>query len=152
MVQRNRPKKDGAGLFLGIDIGSTTIKAVLINGTVFGGFNGCIIYNHGFGRCSMSDSCFIKHLREEPAQVPVPLLQLDGDCVDPTIDPCSTCTKINAYVEGLNIQRFGNPFGAVDESLPASRNRKHLHELHDTSYRIIHFSREHSPESQENLS
>ena len=35
------------------------------DGTVFGQFNGCIIYNHGFGRCSMSDSCFIKHLREE---------------------------------------------------------------------------------------
>ena len=87
-------------------------------GTVLGGFNGCIIYNHGFGRCSMSDSCFIKHLREELAQVPVPLLQLDGDCVDPTIDPCSTYTKINAYVEGLNIQRFGNPFGPSTNRFP----------------------------------
>ena len=121
-------------------------------GTVLGGFNGCIIYNHGFGRCSMSDSCFIKHLREELAQVPVPLLQLDGDCVDPTIDPCSTYTKINAYVEGLNIQRFGNPFGAVDQSFPASRNRKHLHALHDTSYRIIHFIHDYSRKIQENLS
>jgi len=111
-------------------------------GILFGKFNGCILYNHGFGRCSTSDSCFIKHLREELAQVPVPLLQLDGDCVDPTIDPCSTYTKINAYVEGLNIQRFGNPFGAVGQSLAGNRNRRHFQELQDTSNRIVHFLRD----------
>jgi benzoyl-CoA reductase/2-hydroxyglutaryl-CoA dehydratase subunit BcrC/BadD/HgdB len=87
---------------------------------VFGKFNGCVLYNHGFGRCSMSDSCFSKHLREQLQQVPIPLLQLDGDCVDPTIDPCSTYTKINAYVEGLNTQRFGNPFGPLGSEKPAT--------------------------------
>jgi activator of 2-hydroxyglutaryl-CoA dehydratase/benzoyl-CoA reductase/2-hydroxyglutaryl-CoA dehydratase subunit BcrC/BadD/HgdB len=122
------------------------------DGTVFGQFNGCILYNHGFGRCSMSDSCFVKHLREELQRVPVPLLQLDGDCVDPTIDPCSTYTKVNAYVEGLNIQRFGNPFGPLDESLPGRRSRPHLQELHETSNRIIHFIRDYSRKIHENLS
>ena len=32
MVQWNRRKEDASGLFLGIDIGSTTVKAVLLNG------------------------------------------------------------------------------------------------------------------------
>jgi len=73
--------------------------------------NGCILYNHGFGRCSMADSCFVKHLREELRPAGIPLLVLDGDCVDPTIDPCSTYTKITAYVEALNQKRFGNIFG-----------------------------------------
>ena len=74
-------------------------------------FNGCILYNHGFGRCSMSDSPFIKHLREELTRVGIPLLVLDGDCMDMTTDPCSTETKINAYIEALNEQKYGNIFG-----------------------------------------
>jgi predicted CoA-substrate-specific enzyme activase len=119
---------------------------------VAGKFNGCILYNHGFGRCSMSDSCFIKHLREELQQVPVPLLQLDGDCMDPTIDPCSTYTKVNAYAEGLNIQRYGNLFGPLDESLPGKRLRPPtLQDIQDTSNRIIHFIRDYSSKIQENL-
>ena len=77
--------------------------------------NGCILYNHGFGRCSMADSSFIKHLREELNQAAVPLLVLDGDCVDTTIDPCSTETKISAYVEALNEQKYGNIFGRLKE-------------------------------------
>ena len=64
--------------------------------------NGCILYNHGFGRCSMADSAFTKHLREELNKARIPLLVLDGDCVDQTIDPCSTYTKVSAYVEALN--------------------------------------------------
>ena len=76
-------------------------------------FNGCILYNHGFGRCSMSDSSFIKHLRQELTQAAVPLLVLDGDCVDTTIDPCSTETKISAYVEALNLKKYGNIFGRL---------------------------------------
>ena len=76
-------------------------------------FNGCILYNHGFGRCSMADSSFVKHLREELNKAEIPLLVLDGDCVDPTIDPCSTETKISAYIEALNEQRYGNIFGAL---------------------------------------
>lgn len=76
-------------------------------------FNGCILYNHMFGRCSMADASFIKHLREELNESLVPLLVLDGDCMDPTVDPCSTYTKINAFIEGLNYRRFGNIFGKV---------------------------------------
>ena len=73
--------------------------------------NGCILYNHGFGRCSMADSSFVKHLREELTKARVPLLVLDGDCVDQTIDPCSTYTKVSAYVEALNQKKYGSIFG-----------------------------------------
>lgn len=76
-------------------------------------YNGCILYNHGFGRCSMADSSFIKHLREELNKTSVPLLVLDGDCVDQTIDPCSTYTKVSAYVEALNLKKYHNIFGAL---------------------------------------
>jgi predicted CoA-substrate-specific enzyme activase len=76
-----------------------------------GKFNGCILYNHMFGRCAMSDASFIKHLKEELNKALVPLLVLDGDCMDPTIDPCSTYTKINAYSEALNTRKYGNIFG-----------------------------------------
>jgi len=118
----------------------------------FGRFNGCILYNHGFGRCSLSDSCFIKHLREELQQVPVPLLQLDGDCMDPTIDPCSTFTKVTAYAEGLNIRRYGNPFGPLHEHLPLKRRRPPtLQDLQVTSHRILGLIREYSTRIQENL-
>ncbi|NLF40749.1 hypothetical protein GX586_15000 [bacterium] len=72
---------------------------------------GCILYNHGFGRCSMSDSSFIKHLREELKNVGIPLLVLDGDCLDETTDPCSTYTKVRAFTEALNVKKYGNPFG-----------------------------------------
>ena len=75
--------------------------------------NGCILYNHGFGRCSMSDASFVKHLREELNEEGLPLLVLDGDCVDPTIDPCSTYTKVSSYIESLNSRKFGNIFGPL---------------------------------------
>ncbi len=78
-------------------------------------YNGCILYNHGFGRCSMSDSSFIKHLREELNKIAIPLLVLDGDCVDTSTDPCSTETKIAAYVEALNEQKYGNIFGRLKQ-------------------------------------
>ena len=77
------------------------------------GMTGCILYNHGFGRCSMSDSSFAKHLREELAAVGISLLTLDGDCVDKTTDPCSTETKISAYIEALNEKKYGNIFGRL---------------------------------------
>ena len=76
-------------------------------------FNGCVLYNHGFGRCSLSDSCFAKHLREELDEVGLPLLTLDGDCMDPTTDPCSTLTKISSFVESLNSSKYGNMFGRM---------------------------------------
>ncbi len=81
-----------------------------------GSFNGCILYNHGFGRCSLADSCLTKHLREELTKVNLPVLLLDGDCVDPTIAPCSTLSKISAFVEALNEKKFGNIFGPLEGS------------------------------------
>jgi predicted CoA-substrate-specific enzyme activase len=78
---------------------------------ILGKFTGCILYNHMFGRCALSDASFIKHLREELNDALIPLLVLDGDCMDPTIDPCSTYTKINAYSEALNTRKYGNIFG-----------------------------------------
>ncbi|HBM15968.1 MAG TPA: hypothetical protein DD381_06460 [Lentisphaeria bacterium] len=80
-----------------------------------GKINGCIIYNHMFGRCSMSDASLIKHLRQELSKKLVPLLVLDGDCMDPSVDPCSTYTKINAYIEALNAKKYGNMFGPFEQ-------------------------------------
>jgi hypothetical protein len=75
---------------------------------------GFLLYNHMFGRCSMADSCFVKRLRVELQVVNVPLLVLDGDCLDETIDPCSTQTKVRAFIEALNLKKFGNLFGNRD--------------------------------------
>ncbi len=72
---------------------------------------GCVLYNHMFGRCSMADSSFIKHLREEMSAINIPVLVLDGDCLDETTDPCSTLTKVSAFTEALNTKKFGNIFG-----------------------------------------
>jgi predicted CoA-substrate-specific enzyme activase len=89
-----------------------------------GKFNGCILYNHGFGRCSMANASFVKHLREELKKVNLPLLLLDGDCMDPTIDPCSTLTKVSSYTEALNSKKFGNIFGPVDPNKKPDANSK----------------------------
>jgi len=80
---------------------------------IIGKFNGCILYNHMFSRCAMADASFIKHLKHELNDASIPLLVLDGDCMDPTIDPCSTYTKINAYTEALNTKKYGNIFGPI---------------------------------------
>jgi predicted CoA-substrate-specific enzyme activase len=78
---------------------------------MLGALDGCVLYNHGFGRCSMADSSFIKLLREELQSVNVPLLVLDGDCLDETTDPCSTMTKVSAFTEALNQKKYANLFG-----------------------------------------
>ena len=72
---------------------------------------GFLLYNHMFGRCSMADSCLAKRLRGELQAIGVPLLVLDGDCLDETIDPCSTQTKVRAFIEALNLKKFGSLFG-----------------------------------------
>jgi hypothetical protein len=59
----------------------------------------------------MADSCFTKRLRNELRAIGIPLLVLDGDCLDETIDPCSTTTKVRAFVEALNLKKFGSLFG-----------------------------------------
>jgi len=76
-------------------------------------FNGVILYTHGFGRCSLADRAFSKHLREALDSANVPLLALEGDCMDASIDPCSTVTKISSFVEALNLKRYGNLFGKL---------------------------------------
>ena len=80
---------------------------------------GFLLYNHMFGRCSMADSCFAKRLRGELQTIGVPLLVLDGDCLDETIDPCSTNTKVRAFIEALNLKKFGSLFGDVQRAEPA---------------------------------
>jgi predicted CoA-substrate-specific enzyme activase len=83
----------------------------ITNYAVKGKLDGCVLYNHMFGRCSMADTSFIKHLREELQQVNTALLVLDGDCLDETTDPCSTMTKVSSFVEALNTKKYGNLFG-----------------------------------------
>ncbi len=78
-----------------------------------GKFTGCVLYTHGFGRCSLADRPFSKHLRSALEEMGVPLLALEGDCMDASIDPCSTVTKIASFVEALNFKRYGNLFGKV---------------------------------------
>ena len=78
-----------------------------------GKFNGVILYTHGFGRCSLADRAFSKLLRETLDSVGCPRLALEGDCMDASIDPCSTVTKISSFVEALNLSRYGNIFGKV---------------------------------------
>lgn len=82
------------------------LKKIAMDGAV----NGVILYNHGFGRCTLSDPCFSKHLKEEFLDIQVPVLVLDGDCMDETIDPCSTMTKVRAFIEALNDKKFGSLF------------------------------------------
>ena len=72
---------------------------------------GFVLYNHMFGRCSMADSCFTKRLRSELQKINIPLLVLEGDCLDETIDPCSTYTKVRAFIEALNLRKYGSLFG-----------------------------------------
>jgi len=78
-----------------------------------GRFNGVILYTHGFGRCSLADRAFSKQLRETLDGIGTPLLTLEGDCMDASIDPCSTVTKIASFVEALNLKRYGNLFGRM---------------------------------------
>lgn len=82
-----------------------------------GKFNGVILYTHGFGRCSLADRALSKHLRETLDAEGVPLLTLEGDCMDASIDPCSTITKISSFVEALNLNRYGNIFGKTKGSM-----------------------------------
>ena len=81
-----------------------------------GRFNGVVLYTHGFGRCSLADRAFSKHLRETLDSIGCPLLALEGDCMDASIDPCPTITKISSFVEALNLNRYGNIFGKVNNT------------------------------------
>ena len=48
-------------------------------------------------------------------KIGLPLLVLEGDCMDASIDPCSTVTKISSFVESLNLKKYGNLFGRILE-------------------------------------
>ena len=72
-----------------------------------GQFNGVILYTLS-DRAERAFRCREAWLA--PA-VGVPLLALEGDCMDASIDPCSTVTKIASFVEALNFKRYGNIFG-----------------------------------------
>ena len=74
---------------------------------------GCVLYTHGFGRCSLADRPFSKQLREALENIGLPLLMLEGDCMDASIDPCSTATKIASFVESLNLHKYHNLFGRL---------------------------------------
>ncbi|MCQ2352583.1 MAG: 2-hydroxyacyl-CoA dehydratase [Victivallaceae bacterium] len=78
---------------------------------------GCILYTHGFGRCSLADRPFTKKLRAELEKIALPLLTLEGDCMDASIDPCSTGTKIASFVEALNLKRYNNLFGKIRQEM-----------------------------------
>ena len=83
---------------------------------------GCVLYTHGFGRCSLADRPFTKRLREALEKIGLPLLILEGDCMDASIDPCSTVTKITSFVESLNLKKYGNLFGRLkDELFPPAK-------------------------------
>ena len=89
-----------------------SLRVELVKKAVAAGkFNGVILYTHGFGRCSLADRSLSKLLRETLDEIGTPLLTLEGDCMDASIDPCSTITKIASFVEALNLKRYGNIFG-----------------------------------------
>jgi benzoyl-CoA reductase/2-hydroxyglutaryl-CoA dehydratase subunit BcrC/BadD/HgdB len=102
--------------FLDPELRATQIRNYASAGKV----TGFLLYNHMFGRCSMADSCFAKRLRDELQTIGVPLLVLDGDCLDETIDPCSTTTKVRAFIEALNMRKSGSLFGDVGQQAPLS--------------------------------
>jgi predicted CoA-substrate-specific enzyme activase len=93
--------------FLDPEFRATQIRSYAVEAKI----TGFLLYNHMFGRCSMADSCFAKRLRDELQTIRTPLLVLDGDCLDETIDPCSTNTKVRAFIEALNLRKFGSLFG-----------------------------------------
>ena len=54
--------------------------------------------------------------------VPLDGVILEGDCMDASIDPCSTVTKITSFVESLNLKKYGNLFGRLkDELFPPAK-------------------------------
>ena len=84
---------------------------------------GFLLYNHMFGRCSMADSCFTKRLRDELQAVGIPLLVLDGDCLDETIDPCSTTTKVQGLRGSAESEEVRQPVRRCRQADSAPHSR-----------------------------
>jgi benzoyl-CoA reductase/2-hydroxyglutaryl-CoA dehydratase subunit BcrC/BadD/HgdB len=75
------------------------------------GLDGVILYAHGFGHCPLANESVVKHLRGVMESHNIPSLILEGDCLDSTVDPCSSNTKVRAFLEKLNQEKYGNVFG-----------------------------------------
>ena len=56
---------------------------------------------------------FLRKAWRRAKEIGMPMLALEGDCMDASIDPCSTTTKIASFVESLNLKKYGNLFGRV---------------------------------------
>ncbi len=69
--------------------------------------DGIILFAHFFGHCPLASES-IQHLLRRSGY---PTLFLDGDCLDDTRRSSSTITKVQAFVEQLNLKRYGNIFG-----------------------------------------
>ncbi len=69
--------------------------------------DGIILFAHFFGHCPLASESIQHQLRRSGH----PILFLDGDCLDYTRRSSSTLTKVQAFVEQLNLQRYGNIFG-----------------------------------------
>lgn len=69
--------------------------------------DGIILFAHFFGHCPLASESLQNLLRKSG----YPTLFLEGDCLDETRRPSSTLTKVQAFVEQLNLRSFGNIFG-----------------------------------------
>lgn len=69
--------------------------------------DGIILFAHFFGHCPLASESIQHQLRRSE----YPTLFLDGDCLDDTRRSSSTLTKVQAFVEQLNLKRYGNIFG-----------------------------------------
>ncbi|MEW6442479.1 MAG: 2-hydroxyacyl-CoA dehydratase [bacterium] len=69
--------------------------------------DGIILFAHFFGHCPLASESIQNLLRKSD----YPTLFLEGDCLDETRRPSSTITKVQAFVEQLNLKSYGNLFG-----------------------------------------
>jgi len=71
------------------------------------GVDGIIFFLHFFAHCPLGSETIQNMLRKSR----YPVLFLEGDCVDKSRRPSSTITKMQAFVEQLNEDKYGNIFG-----------------------------------------
>lgn len=69
--------------------------------------DGIILFSHFFGHCPLASETIQHQLRRSG----YPVLLLDGDCLDGTRRSSSAITKVQAFVEQLNLNNYGNIFG-----------------------------------------
>ncbi len=71
--------------------------------------DGIILFAHFFGHCPLASESIQHQIRISG----YPTLFLDGDCLDGTRRSSNTLTKVQAFVEQLNLKRYGNIFGVT---------------------------------------